>query len=224
MSLLWDPCSCWLHLICKAGWMPGFTCNIPWPLSVVCPRESRSKEPCTGLILVWTYFYAGTILLFGHREPWLCTPAPEKKHNTISVMFLLFVFFHTTRGLQNGNIDGFLSIRLTHAYMRLELLCLLYSATLAAPQEAQTLFLFFLLWQGSHADCKNINHYVPVKPNPLSAAGSQQPGVFWETWPISDKGYLITSQGCKETVGAKNCEIYITSFFWKSWTLQAPII
>lgn len=154
----------------------------------------------------------------------LCTPAPAK-HNTISVMS--FIFFHTTGSLQNINIDGFLSIGLTHASMRPEWFCLLHSATLAAPHEAQIPFLFLLvclLWQESHADCKNINHYVLFKPNPLSAAGSQQPGVFWETRPISDKGYLSTSQSCKEIVGTKNCQIYITSFFWKSWTLQAPII
>lgn len=99
--------------------------------------------------------------------------------------------------------------------------CLLHSATPAVPYDTQLPFLFLLvcpLWLKSHANCKNINHYVLFKPNPLSAAGRPQPGIFWKIWFISDKGYLITLQSCKEIVGTKKKigQIYITSLSFRN--------
>lgn len=94
--------------------------------------------------------------------------------------------------------------------------CLLHSATPAVPYDTQLPFLFLPvcpLWLKSHANCKNINHYVLFKPNPLSAAGRPQPGIFWKMWLISDKGYLITLQSCKEIVGTKKKAKYISPLF-----------
>lgn len=133
----------------------------------------------------------------------------------------LFIFMHIKGGFQRllKLVVSFL-LGLNMFRWGLKRFCLLHSAALTVPHDTQIPFLFLFvcpLWLKSHANRKTINHCVLFKPNPLSAAGRPWPGVFWEMWSTSDKGYLITSQSWEEIVGGqKTWQIYITSLSFKN--------